>query len=270
MLPSAEEGELVADMNTLARQKAHQTQRKFIRLDFAGDFGEGICISSTAQHQLTAIGKNMPRWKTLVIKQAVQPTPPCSGTCPVVWCLSEDAPIVSRQTGSLVCEKYGWVNSSFYWRSEFSRSVDDCGAVRRSRTAYCTFLLREMPQPYNEENVTRTLTAYGEQRFCRKAPWNDAELGSFQGFDLAVAAGIKYAQGHVVVVARESVRIARQVAAFAESRSVNILRLKAEGFNPEFYERMAIDHELRAAGHYAKPHPFLSRFVTPMPRSPLW
>jgi hypothetical protein len=158
------------------------------------------------------------------------------------------------------------VYASHYYLSERRAIEGTSQGVRRSRIAYWLSLLRELANPHTEENVARILRSLPRERHCLRAPWSDPDLAGFAGHEQAIAAGVKYADDHMIVVCEPSLAFSRELAAYAERRRVRIIRLSPRAdFDPAGIARAAIDHELAAEGLFSKPYPFLERFVEPIP-----
>ena len=183
--------------------------------------------------------------------------------CPLVWIFDPDAKIEYRQSGYIPFDAPGSrvenIYSTFYWFS--SRAGIGNTEVIRSETAYALHLLREL-SAFQRQACNTLIGSLPEWRRCKVSPWLDPDLDRFEDSQLAVAAAVKYAAHHVVVVsAKPDWCPDPAVASYAAEQRVKLVVLSMNEFDQAAIRRHAIDHEVPAPDVYEPPFPFSLGFV---------
>jgi hypothetical protein len=65
----------------------------------------------------------------------------------------------------------------------------------------------------------------------------------------------------VTVVASPNVELPSEATAYAQSRSVKLVRVAHDDFDPALLQRLALDHEVPCEDEYKTPYEFCLRFV---------
>ena len=134
----------------------------------------------------------------------------------------------------------------------------------RSETAYALHLLREL-SAFQRQECNKLIASLPEWRRCKVSPWHDRELDRFKDSQLAVAAAVKYAAHHVVIVsAKPGWHPDPAVASYATERRIKLVLLSMNEFDQAAIRRYSIDHEVPAPDVYEKPFTFSLNFVEPV------
>ena len=261
-VPAPPEQELAQRLGDHARQVAHARLEKssmFFRR-FAGDLGAGLDARRSIRAMMRGQGLQVRHRKLNRSGQV------CDDRCPQVWIWEENARIKLEQSGYVPWTPPGGgtenVYSAFYW---FMRRNPIGGTeVIRSTTAYSLHLLREM-RPFQREKYQQLIATLPERRRCRVTPWSDREFRHFKGSQLAVAAAIKYAGDHVIIVsANPEWRPAPSVTDYASERRVKLIVLSTDEFDAAALKRHQVDHEVPAPGVFEPPFDFALKYVEPV------
>lgn len=247
-----------------ARVVAHRRLRNppcFYSREFRGEPGWGLDFRGSIRAMLQGKPHPLVRHR----KRSRSGHEHCDGGCPLVWIFKPQARVTKRQAGYVPWDSPRGeenVYSAFYWFS--TRKPIGRTSVIRSTTAWALHLLNELA-PGEREKYNRLLATFPDWRRCRVSPWEDKDLRQFKESQLAVAAAIKYAPHHVVVVTADPEwRPSTEVNCYAAQRGIRLLILSASEFDPAVLERYQRDHEVPAPATYEPPFPFALEFVEPV------
>ncbi|MGD0500491.1 MAG: hypothetical protein ABSC23_18870 [Bryobacteraceae bacterium] len=159
--------------------------------------------------------------------------------CPVVWLFRPHCKIAHQAAGTFESGVY----SSFYWIAESGTLAGAGGLVNRETVAYATNCLRG--RIVWEERELRKLMAELPDRFKPSVvPWRSELRDRFFGPDLAVAAGIRWADRRVIVVAGGGYVMPEAVWNYARDRGVEIVRLPLDAFDWRAIRRLPVQHTM--------------------------
>ena len=263
-VPAPQEQGLAKTLALHAREAAHRrlTRSSTFARPFAGDFAGGLDVRRSIRALVCGGDLQVQHRKA----RANHGDHTCDGMCPLVWIFDPDAKIEYRQSGYIPFDAPGSrvenIYSTFYWFR--SRAGIGNTEVIRSETAYALHLLREL-SAFQRQACNTLIGSLPEWRRCKVSPWLDPDLDRFEDSQLAVAAAVKYAAHHVVVVsAKPDWCPDPAVASYAAERRVKLVVLSMNEFDQAAIRRHAIDHEVPAPDVYEPPFPFSLGFVEPM------
>ncbi|MGE3840289.1 MAG: hypothetical protein AB7I50_01755 [Vicinamibacterales bacterium] len=193
---------------------------------------------------------------------------PCDGFCPVVWIFAIDKRIAGHFAGFVPKEAHGHASlcrSAFHWLLG-SHTLGDSG-IHQFQLAYTVSLTRGlMPiaTARTAETIAQLLRRLPTKRLAQVAPWDDPDLRSFDGHEQAIAAAVKYADDHIIVVSIPDMALGAELQAFARERGVQIKRVSRDRFEPSALERLGFDHNVPAASQYEDPFPWCERYMMPV------
>lgn len=247
-----------------ARLLAHRSAVETTVRRFEGTLGLGVAWRRT----LRSHAAGTPELYVRLQRGGRRPSRRCDGRCPVVWVFDAETPATQTFTGIVPRDAHTHVPqcySAFYWLTA-CRQVGQT-PIQQFVTAYSVSLMRGLMgsgRHRSPASVNAMVASFPAHRRATIAPWRDRSLGAFAGFDLAVAAAIKYAGDHVIVVSLPSHAIGTGVEAFARERRVRIIRISRDQFERSALERLSLDHNVPAPAHWERPFAWCERFVPDM------
>jgi len=263
-VPAPQEQGLCKTLALHAREAAHRhlTRSSTFARPFAGDLAGGLDVRRSIRALVRGGDLQVQHRKA----RSNHGDHTCDGKCPLVWIFDPDAKIEYKQSGYIPFDtpngRIENIYSTFYWFNH--RAHIGNTEVVRSETAYALHLLREL-SAFQRQECNKLIASLQEWRRSKICPWHDPELDRFKESQLAVAAAVKYAAHHVVIVsAKPEWRPAPAVASYATERRVKLVLISMNEFDPDAIRRHSIDHEVPAPDVYEPPFPFFLGFVEPV------